>query len=158
MYCVIEINKLSGCKIVSFGKTSKSAARDAATVAFDDSDVMIDEIMSNNSDIYHLYECSDLFYMLMKNDSNMHDYEICNDTKTIKLVLEDEFYSLYRAVTDLSGEIIPGDNVYKIISGLVDLAIVKESLEITGNNQSKAAKHLGINRGTFRKKVERAGL
>jgi len=40
----------------------------------------------------------------------------------------------------------------------VELPLIEATMEYTGNNQFRAAKILGINRGTFRKKLAFYGM
>lgn len=53
-----------------------------------------------------------------------------------------------------SDEVQPA-NVYKTVINEVDCAIFNAVLKYTANNQTKAAKMLGINRNTLRKKLEK---
>ena len=45
-------------------------------------------------------------------------------------------------------------NVYQIVMELVELPLLLKVMDFTGNNQSRAAKLLGISRGTLRKKLK----
>lgn len=45
-------------------------------------------------------------------------------------------------------------NVYQMVMELVELPMLLKIMEFTGNNQSRAAKVLGISRGTLRKKLK----
>jgi|APSaa5957512535_1039671.scaffolds.fasta_scaffold162249_2 Fis family transcriptional regulator, factor for inversion stimulation protein len=45
------------------------------------------------------------------------------------------------------------ENVYELVISEVELPLIEATMEYTGNNQSNAAKILGVNRGTFRKKL-----
>jgi Fis family transcriptional regulator len=40
----------------------------------------------------------------------------------------------------------------------VELPLIEATMEYTGGNQSRAAKILGLNRGTFRKKLFHYGM
>ncbi len=50
------------------------------------------------------------------------------------------------------------ENVYELIMSEVELPLIEATMEYTGNNQSTAASILGINRGTFRKKLAYYGM
>jgi len=53
-------------------------------------------------------------------------------------------------------QIIPDNfgDVYKLIIDEVNIGTIKAALTHTNGNQSKAAKLLGVNRGTLRKRIE----
>ncbi len=44
--------------------------------------------------------------------------------------------------------------VYQMVLAEIEAPLIEETLEYTGGNQSKAARVLGLNRGTFRKKMK----
>ena len=48
---------------------------------------------------------------------------------------------------------ITPEKVYELVMAEVELPLIEATMEYTGNNQFQAAKTLGINRGTFRKKL-----
>ena len=50
------------------------------------------------------------------------------------------------------------ENVYELVMAEVELPLIEATMEFTGGNQSRAAKILGINRGTFRKKLSHYGM
>ena len=50
------------------------------------------------------------------------------------------------------GEQVPA-NVYELVLHEVELPLLTETMEYCRHNQSQAARILGINRGTFRKKL-----
>jgi Fis family transcriptional regulator len=50
------------------------------------------------------------------------------------------------------------ENVYEVVMAEVELPLIEATMEYTENNQFQAAKILGINRGTFRKKLKHYGL
>ena len=50
------------------------------------------------------------------------------------------------------------ENVYELLMSEVELPLIQTTMEYTGGNQSRAAKILGINRGTFRKKLAHYGI
>ncbi len=45
-------------------------------------------------------------------------------------------------------------NLYELVIGEVERPLLKNALEYAGGNKSQAAKILGINRGTLRKKLK----
>ena len=49
-------------------------------------------------------------------------------------------------------------NVYEMVMAEVEPELLKAVMRYTNNNQSKAAKILGINRGTFRTKLKKYGI
>ena len=50
------------------------------------------------------------------------------------------------------------ENVYHLVMTEVEQPLLEAVMKFTGNNQSQAAKILGINRGTFRKKLAFYGM
>lgn len=61
-----------------------------------------------------------------------------------------------RYFNDLNGEEARG--VYQMVLGEVEKPLLEAVLKHTDENQSKAAKVLGINRSTLRKKLQRHGI
>ena len=53
---------------------------------------------------------------------------------------------------------ITPEKVYELVMAEVELPLIEATMEYTGNNQSRAAQILGINRGTFRKKLAFYGM
>jgi Fis family transcriptional regulator len=49
-------------------------------------------------------------------------------------------------------------NLYDIVIAEVEEPLLQTVMRITGNNQSLAARLLGLSRGTLRKKLEQFGL
>jgi Fis family transcriptional regulator len=52
----------------------------------------------------------------------------------------------------------PASNIYEMVFNEVEAPLLERILEYTGNNQTKAADLLGLNRGTLRKKLKKYGL
>jgi Fis family transcriptional regulator len=50
------------------------------------------------------------------------------------------------------------EKVYELVMAEVELPLIETTMEYTENNQFQAAKILGINRGTFRKKLAFYGM
>ena len=50
------------------------------------------------------------------------------------------------------------NNVYQMVMGEVELAMLESLMEYVQDNQTRAAKMLGINRSTLRNKLEQYGL
>ena len=57
---------------------------------------------------------------------------------------------------NLQGEM--PENIYQMVLTEVELPLLKAVMKYTDNNQSQAAQILGINRGTFRKKLSFYGM
>ncbi len=59
---------------------------------------------------------------------------------------------LTRYFDQLDGEQASG--VHKMVMNEVEPVVIKFILELVNNNQSEAARILGVNRGTLKKKIE----
>ena len=57
---------------------------------------------------------------------------------------------------DLEGK--PATELYDLVLSEVEAPMLKVVMSQAGNNQSRAAAMLGLNRGTLRKKLKRYGL
>ena len=57
---------------------------------------------------------------------------------------------------DLDGE--PPSGVYEMVLNCVEKPLLELILDRAGNNQSRAAEWLGINRNTLRKKMQQHGI
>lgn len=58
--------------------------------------------------------------------------------------------------TDMAGHEI--NDLYQLVLSEVERPLLEKVLEQAGGNQTRAAKILGINRGTLRKKLQQYGL
>lgn len=59
--------------------------------------------------------------------------------------------------TNLGGH-PPGSNIFEMVMTEVETPLLEEMMRYTDHNQSKAAKLLGINRGTLRSKLKKYGV
>ena len=50
------------------------------------------------------------------------------------------------------------EKVYEVVMSEIESPLIEETMEYTGGNQFQAAKILGLNRGTFRKKLAHYGM
>lgn len=57
---------------------------------------------------------------------------------------------------DLDGE--PAANVFEMVMNCVEKPVIQIVMNKAGNNQSRAADMLGINRNTLRKKMQTHGI
>ena len=81
------------------------------------------------------------------------------ESKTATLPLQDH---IKKIVTNyyknaVENNITP-EKVYEPVMAEVELPLIQATMEYTGNNQFQAAKTLGLNRGTFRKKLAHYGM
>ena len=72
---------------------------------------------------------------------------------TLRECVEDAINSYFQKLDGHSAR-----DLYKMVMEEVEEPLFRTVLEYTGNNQSKAAELLGINRGTLRKKLKLHGL
>lgn len=56
------------------------------------------------------------------------------------------------------GDTLPSSGIYDLLMPLFEKPLIEITLEATGGNQLKAAKILGINRNTLRKKIVELGI
>ena len=59
-------------------------------------------------------------------------------------------------LTQLDGQL--GIGVYQMVLSEVEAPLLEEIMAYTRNNQTKASRMLGLNRGTLRKKLKQYGL
>lgn len=64
--------------------------------------------------------------------------------------------SVRRYLADVDGQ--PGEGLYDLFLGEIELPLFREVLAYYGGNQSRAAAALGLNRATLRKKLQQHGL
>lgn len=80
---------------------------------------------------------------------NLHNIKNENQTSGLNSTIRT---ALSQYLTDLDGE-NPG-NIYDLVMQQVEAPLLELILKHVDGNQSKAAEHLGINRGTLRKKLK----
>ena len=80
---------------------------------------------------------------------NLHNIKNENQTSGLNSTIRT---ALSQYLTDLDGE-NPG-NIYDLVMQQVEAPLLELILQHVDGNQSKAAEHLGINRGTLRKKLK----
>jgi|TARA_Y100000310_G_C20679807_1_gene815222 Fis family transcriptional regulator len=68
---------------------------------------------------------------------------------SVETALEDYF-------AQLDGQ--PVTNLYDLVLSEVEAPLLESVLNVTGNNQTKSARMLGLNRGTLRKKLKKYGF
>lgn len=83
----------------------------------------------------------------MNNDSSSGENQLLRDAITQAITA---YYE------QLDGE--AASNVYDMVISQVEPPLLEATLIHTGNNQSKAAEVLGLNRGTLRKKLKQYNL
>ncbi len=54
--------------------------------------------------------------------------------------------------------VVEGGRLYRSVMTRIELPLLRQALELTGGNQLKAARLLGINRNTLRKRLRLLGL
>ena len=69
--------------------------------------------------------------------------------------IKDVVETYYRNMEDQD---VTPENVYELVMSEVELPLIEATMEYTNGNQSTAASVLGINRGTFRKKLLHYGM
>jgi len=74
---------------------------------------------------------------------------------SVKKLLE---WRIQEISNSIYSQFIPDQNIFQRISDEMEKTIIKTALDYTGCNQSKAARFLGINRNTLRKKIKELGI
>ena len=69
-----------------------------------------------------------------------------------------KYFSKLEGVLDAEDSKLDPTDLYELIVNEVEIPLLKKVMRYTGGNQSKAAKILGISRGTLRKKLEKHKL
>ena len=64
--------------------------------------------------------------------------------------------SIREYLQELDGQL--GNEVYQMVLAEVEAPLLEEIMAYTRNNQTKASRMLGLNRGTLRKKLKQYGL
>jgi DNA-binding protein Fis len=82
--------------------------------------------------------------------NNNFDLKI-NQEISIKKLLE---WRMQEIINSLFNQLLPEQNLYQEIFRETEKTLITTALKGTNNNQSKAAKFLGINRNTLRKKIK----
>jgi Fis family transcriptional regulator len=78
-------------------------------------------------------------------------------SQTTALPLSDQIAKALHTYFENMGDQTP-ENLYQLVMTEVELPLLQAVMQYTNNNQSLAAKILGINRGTFRKKLAFYGM
>jgi Fis family transcriptional regulator len=72
-------------------------------------------------------------------------------------LLRDSVTTAVRGYLDqLDGQL--GNDVYQMVLAEVEAPLLTQIMQYTRNNQTKASRMLGLNRGTLRKKLKQYGL
>ncbi|WP_116964021.1 helix-turn-helix domain-containing protein [Fastidiosibacter lacustris] len=76
-------------------------------------------------------------------------------TFPLREVVRKRVQHYYRMV---SQEGLRPEEVYKLIMEETECPMIEATMDFTGHNQSRSARILGLNRGTFRKKLEQYNI
>jgi Fis family transcriptional regulator len=91
--------------------------------------------------------------------ATMHYYNDLRDNELSNMPLRDQVKNMisnYYQNMETQGS--APEKVYELVMAEVELPLIEATMEYTNGNQSQAAKILGINRGTFRKKLLHYGI
>jgi Fis family transcriptional regulator len=75
------------------------------------------------------------------------------NTRTLRSSVEETLNNYF---ADIDGQ--PVNNVYDMVLSEIEAPMLEVVMRYAHNNQCKAARILGLNRGTLRKKLKRYGL
>ena len=93
----------------------------------------------------------------MDNTSTMHTYSMNETVTTQKQPLTESVDHALQGYFSQLGNTAPS-GVYDMVMAEVEVPMLKCVLKYTRGNQSKAAKILGLSRGTLRKKLKIYGM
>ena len=85
-----------------------------------------------------------MHYKLKVDDSSAQNFPL-------REVVRKRVQHYYKMV---SQEGLNPDDVYELIMEETECPMIEATMDFTGGNQSRSARILGLNRGTFRKKLE----
>lgn len=74
----------------------------------------------------------------------------------VNLAVSDHVSKVVEDILNNSGD--KSENVYHTVLTEMERPLIEATMKFTGNNQSRAAEILGLNRGTFRKKLAFYGI
>jgi len=86
-------------------------------------------------------------------EARLGDQETLLPQKTLRHSVEQTLESYF---AQLDGQMVT--DLYELFLSEVEAPLLQSVLKETGNNQSKTAAMLGLNRGTLRKKLKKYGL
>ena len=87
--------------------------------------------------------------------ATLHYYEPYSQSKNMEALAKEVRAALEKFYNESQDEPI---NVYNMVMAEVEKPLIQAVMKYTGHNQSKAAEVLGLNRGTFRKKLAIYGM
>mgnify|MGYP002784606573 CR=1 FL=1 len=93
-------------------------------------------------------------YTANQNFDAMLEARITSNSRTLQDSVRD--FTQQYLLTFRRGQDNP-DGVYKAVNIIVDRAIIEATLDFTGDNESMAARLLGMSRGTLRQRREQFG-
>ena len=90
-----------------------------------------------------------IHYKLKPNDESA-------ETFPLREMVRKRVQQYYKRVNEDDG--INPEDVYQLIMEETEWPMIEATMEFTGHNQSRSARILGLNRGTFRKKLEQYSM
>ncbi|HJN52715.1 MAG: DNA-binding transcriptional regulator Fis [Pseudomonadales bacterium] len=91
----------------------------------------------------------------LANNDSVHHFtsNLEHHSQTLRASVETALENYF---AQLDGQ--PVINLYDLVLSEVEAPLLESVLRITGNNQTKCARMLGLNRGTLRKKLKKYGF
>jgi len=84
------------------------------------------------------------------------DTDVTLNAKSTSALREHVSVTVKQYLTELDGELTTG--FYEMVLTQVEAPLLKEIMDYTNDNQTKASTLLGLNRGTLRKKLKQYNL
>lgn len=109
----------------------------------------ISQWLMNRVSIYGRIIMAATMHYKLKPDANSAE------TFPLREIVRKRIQHYYKMV---SQEGLNPDDVYDLIMEETECPMIEETMDFTGGNQSRSARILGLNRGTFRKKLEQYNM
>ena len=113
----------------------------------DCSSICLNEAIVSSIGTYITAACVGHYLIYSNGSHGVKNYQEISVRKLLEWRIQEIAHTLLK-------ESLPKQNIFQEISRETERTLIKSALDYTGNNQSRAANFLGINRNTLRKKIK----